>query len=273
MATEELAAAIADAAVGAGIDVSKEAVAFALGYSTAMNAPKLNTDPFTIYHHEEYCGQAQAIYMMLADAGVEFERKSPQEVTDPTIFAVPAVECGGEWRSQTLAVIRFIAERIGYEVPFALSTISEKLSLDFREVWDSLCMQYKVGLVPDHWIETHLKRWLKVRRLLFLCGRCGEFIFLFLIGRLQCLNATVTRTSQPFCIGSSVSFADFLLLNLVLLLEVVIGDTRAKALLSEYAPAIITVSDATRHRPKVAAYLSYCAEPLMCEASKVRHLK
>jgi hypothetical protein len=65
------------------------------------------------------------------------------DITDPTIFAVPAVECGGVWRSQTLAVARFVAERTGYEVPVPLGTLAEKISLDIADVWTEVFAQAK----------------------------------------------------------------------------------------------------------------------------------
>ena len=156
---------IIEAADTAGIETSPEAVAFALGYATASNAPKLSTEPFRVYYHENISGRAQGAFMLLADGGVEYERKTPADITDPTVFAVPAVECGGHWRSQTLAVVRFIAERIGYEVPIHLSSLAEKLCLDIADVWSEVygqSVRHKGQGIPDLWIDSRLTRWLKV---------------------------------------------------------------------------------------------------------------
>ncbi len=76
MADASLVASVVAASVSAGIATTTEAVAFALGFATAMNAPRLSTAPFTLYYHETFSGRAQPTMMMLADAGVEYERKT-----------------------------------------------------------------------------------------------------------------------------------------------------------------------------------------------------
>jgi hypothetical protein len=80
MADASLVASVAAAAVSAGIETTTEAVAFTLGFATAMNAPRLSTAPFTLYYHETFSGRAQPTMMMLADAGVEYERKTAVRV-------------------------------------------------------------------------------------------------------------------------------------------------------------------------------------------------
>lgn len=82
MASKPLVEDIVAAAVSAGIQTSPEGVAFALGFATAMNAPALDTAPFKIYYHDGFSGRAQTLFLLFADAGLEYERKSKGDVTD-----------------------------------------------------------------------------------------------------------------------------------------------------------------------------------------------
>ena len=82
----------------------------------------------------------------------------------------------------------------------------------------------------------------------------------------QCLNASLLRTKSSdghFCVGSAISFVDFLVLNLALVLEFTLGADKAQSLLSAVAPVVATASTATRERPGVSAYLSDCGEPVL----------
>ena len=82
MASKPLVEDVVAAAVSAGIQTSQEAVAFALGFATAMSAPAMDTAPFKIYYHDGFSGRAQSLFLLFADAGLEYERKSKGDVTD-----------------------------------------------------------------------------------------------------------------------------------------------------------------------------------------------
>lgn len=168
-----------------------------------------------MYYHEGFSGRAQPLEMMLVAKKAPWKRAPWLTLNDSTCFAAPAVahDQTGKVISQTTAAAQYLGTALGLAPPTGLRAEAMKVALDIADIWAEA---YKVRKEADSWAAAEA----------YAKGR--------LLKWLNVLEACATKYGDgSHMIGSSPTFVDFLLSNLLLVCQFMFGSDRMQPLLAQ----------------------------------------
>jgi len=181
---------------------------------------------------------------MLADAEVKWQR-SPEPCKETDCFACPMVRKGGFCLAQTTACTQYLGEELGFNHPPALRHVAAKLCADINDLWTDV---YGKRCNAANWAEVDE----------YCKDRVADWF-----ATLD--NAAAKYGSDGFFLGQRLSYIDFLLWNVVEVVDFCYGAERLAKLLA-FAPRLKTIHAAVAARPRVAAYAK--DEPVLYAGAK-----
>lgn len=199
---------------------------------------------FVVYYFNGFSGRAQPLDMMLEAAGVSWERAPNPRDAEPTAFAVPAVRHGSTFLSQTTAAAVFLGETLSIDFNGAKVALKPADDMKFQAL--------KVACdLADVWADAYGARkakqsWAAVDE--YIAGRLTKW--------LATLEANRKAWGVPggFLIGISPTYLDFLLFNVLDVLDFMFGSGMATA--RGAFPELYRISDAIAALPRMSALLA-----------------
>jgi glutathione S-transferase len=198
-------------------------------------------------------GRTLSMVCMLEDAGVAYNRVdfNGGPMPDPSIVAVPFVEIDGNYVSQTLAIMEYLGDELGYLPPSKAQNKAQQCMFNIYDIIEQALAKRKEE------IKT------KSDAAKFVEARVAQFFV--------AIEAGYKEYPGSMFYGENPCVVDFLALHAVLILKFMFGDEIVTSVLAKAAPTVAAAANAVAARPKVKAVIDskFGGRPMLPPSMKV----